>query len=188
MHTGLHALWMPILLSAVLVFVVSSLLHMVTKWHAGDFRALPDEPAARKTIGALNIPPGDYVIPRPMDMNEMKSTDFAAKMNEGPVVIMTVAPNGMTNMGQTLGIWFAYSVVVSILAGYVAAHAIPVGGSYLAVFRIVGTVAFCGYSLGLAQYSIWYHKSWSTTIRSMLDGLLYALLTAGAFGWRWPAA
>jgi hypothetical protein len=34
--------------------------------------------------------------------------------------------------------------------------------------------------------SIWYHRSWGTTLRYTVDGLVYALLTAGIFGWLWP--
>ncbi len=186
MHTGFVALWLPIILSAVLVFVASSVLHMATKWHADDWMAVPDEGAARTSIGALSIPTGDYMLPRAASMDEMKSPEYAAKMNEGPVLMMTVMPKGPPTMGKALGGWFAYSVVVSALSGYVAAHAVPQGANYLAVFRIVGTVAFCCYAMGLAQQSIWYHRRWGTTLKSMADGLLYALLTAGTFGWRWP--
>ena len=57
---------------------------------------------------------------------------------------------------------------------------------YLTVFRIVGTVTFAGYALALAQYSIWYGRAWSITLKSMFDGLIYALLTGGVFGWLWP--
>ena len=34
---GLAALWLPILLSAVIVFVASSLIHMVSGWHKSDY-------------------------------------------------------------------------------------------------------------------------------------------------------
>jgi hypothetical protein len=54
------------------------------------------------------------------------------------------------------------------------------------VFRVVGTTAFMGYALGLWQMSIWYKRSAVTTLKSTFDGLVYACLTAGAFGWLWP--
>jgi hypothetical protein len=68
----------------------------------------------------------------------------------------------------------------------VAGAALGPGRPYLQVFRLAGTVAFAGYSLALLQHSIWYHRKWSTTFLSMFDGLIYALLTGGTFGWLWP--
>ena len=38
----------------------------------------------------------------------------------------------------------------------------------------------------LFQMSIWYRRAWSTTIKTTVGGLVYALLTAGMFGWLWP--
>lgn len=42
-------------------------------------------------------------------------------------------------------------------------------------------------ALALLQNSIWYKRKWSSTLKSMADGLVYALVTAGTFGWLWPA-
>lgn len=183
---GLHALWLPIVLSAVIVFVVSSIIHTVLPWHKGDFRTLPDEERARSAIGPLAIPPGDYMIPRPSSMADMRTPEFMEKMNKGPVLIMTVYPAGRMSMGSSLVMWFVYSIVISTFAGYVAGRALGPGADYLNVFRFVGATAFLGYSGALVQASIWFRRSWGTTIRSMLDGLLYGLLTAGTFGWLWP--
>ena len=89
-------------------------------------------------------------------------------------------------MGPMLFQWFSFTIVVSIFAGYVAGHALPAGSSYLHVFRFAGATAFCSYSLAYWPMSIWYKKAWSITIKATIDGLLYACLTAGAFGWLWP--
>jgi hypothetical protein len=40
---SLAALWLPILLSAVIVFIASSIMHTVLPYHRGDYRGLPDE-------------------------------------------------------------------------------------------------------------------------------------------------
>jgi hypothetical protein len=116
----------------------------------------------------------------------MNSPEFIAKRNKGPVLVMTTW-SGTEGMGKSLALWFVYNVIVGLFAGYVAALVLPQGASYLTVFRIVGTVAFAGYALALMQHSIWYHLSWASTFRSMADGLVYALVTAGTFGWLWPA-
>ncbi|MFN2317324.1 MAG: hypothetical protein ABR551_14440 [Gemmatimonadales bacterium] len=183
----LTSLWLSILLSAVLVFVVSSIVHMVLKYHQNDFRRFPDEEAVRRALGPLNIPAGDYALPYAGSMEAMKSPEYAAKLNEGPVLHATVMPNGPFAMGAQLGQWFLFSVLVSVFAGYIASRTLPVGTDYLTVFRITGTVAFAGYALGDMPQSIWYKRGWGATFRSMFDGLLYALVTAGVFGWRWPS-
>jgi hypothetical protein len=134
----------------------------------------------------LAIPPGDYMIPRPSSSQEMRSPEFVEKMKKGPVVVLTVMPNGPVSMGRNLVLWFLYATVVGVFAAYVAGRALPPGAEYLSVFRFAGTTAFVGYALALWQMSIWYRRSWSTTIKAMVDGLIYALLTAGTFGWLWP--
>ena len=180
------SLWLPILVSAGIVFVVSSVIHMVLTYHKSDMGPLPDEAGVAGALRPLDIPPGDYVIPYAADSREMGSAEYVEKMNKGPVAFLTVLPNEPLGMGKSLALWFGYSVVVGALAGYAAGLALGPGAEYGAVFRIVGTVAFAGYSLAILQNSIWWHRSWSYTIKTMFDGLIYALLTGGAFGWLWP--
>lgn len=184
--TSLTALWLPILLSSVIVFVVSSIIHMVTGWHKSDYPKLPDEDAVRDALRPLAIPPGDYFFPCPSSHAEMRSPEFQEKLKQGPRAVMTVMPNGIPGIGKNLVSWFTYSAVVGLFAAYIASRALPPGAPYLAVFRFAGAVAFIGYSLALWQMSIWYQRSWLTTIKATIDGLLYGLLTAGTFGWLWP--
>jgi hypothetical protein len=82
--------------------------------------------------------------------------------------------------------WFLYCVVVGVFAAYIASRAVEPGGDYLQVFRFAGSTAFLGYTMALWQSSIWYHRSWKTNLINTFDGLIYALLTAGVFGWLWP--
>jgi hypothetical protein len=184
--TGMHALWMPIVLSAVIVFVVSSVIHMMSPWHKSDYPQLAKQDAIMDALRPFAIPPGDYMLPRPNDMSEMKSQAFIDKVNKGPKVVMTVMKPGMTGMGKSLGGWFVYLLVIDVFAAYVAGRALPVGADYLHVFRFVGVTAFLGFSAALWQLTIWYSRSMSITVKSTIDGLIYALLTAGTFGWLWP--
>jgi len=184
--TALHLLWLPILLSSVIVFVVSSIIHMALPWHKSDYPKVTNEDRVMDALRPLAIPPGDYMITRPSSREDMRSPEFAEKMRKGPVMMLTVMPNGPMSMGKNLVLWFLYSVVVGLLAAYVAGRALPVGAAYLHVFRFVGVTAFVGYSLALWQMSIWYRRAWSATIKATVDGLIYALLTAGTFGWLWP--
>lgn len=184
--TGLASLWLPILLSAALVFVVSSLIHMASPWHKSDYPKVPDEDRVMDALRPFAIPPGDYMIPRPSTREDMGSAAFAEKLRKGPVMIVTVIPNGPMSMGTNLALWFLYSAVVGVLAAYVTGRALPGGAKYLQVFRFAGATAFIGYSVALWQMSIWYRRAWSTTLKATVDGLIYALLTAGIFGWLWP--
>jgi len=184
--TSLLALWLPILLSAVIVFVVSSLIHMASPWHKSDYPKIPNEDRVRDALRPLAIPPGDYMVPRPSSREEMTSPAFMEKVKQGPNLIVTVLPTGPWSMGRNLTMWFLYAVVVGAFAGYVAARALPPGAQYMQVFCFVAVTAFIGYAVALWQMSIWYRRAWSTTIKATVDGLIYALLTAGTFGWLWP--
>jgi hypothetical protein len=184
--TGLVSLWLPIVLSAVLVFVASSVIHMMSPWHKSDYPKLPNEDAFRSAVGPLNLPAGDYMIPRPGTRGDLKSPEFLGKVEQGPNVVMTIMPNGPFSMSRSLGMWFVYILVVEIFAAYVAGRALPSGTEYLQVFRFTGAVAFAGFALALWQMSIWYRRAWSTTIKATVDGLIYALLGAGVMGWLWP--
>ena len=89
-------------------------------------------------------------------------------------------------MGKNLALWFVYCVVVGFFAAYVAGRALPPGAPYLRVFQLAGVTAFAGYALAVWQMSIWYRRDWTTTIKATIDGLIYALLTAGTFARLWP--
>jgi hypothetical protein len=182
----LTSLWLPILLSAVLAFVASFVLHMVLPFHRGDLRKVPREDEFLEAMRRLDIPPGDYAAPHGGGPEAMKDPAFIAKMSKGPLVLMTVSPGRAPTMTRELGLWFVYCLVVSVFAAYVTGRAVGPGTEYLEVFRFAGTTAFLGYSLALLQHSIWWRRNWGTTIRSMIDGLVYALLSAGVFGWLWP--
>ena len=180
------ALWLPILISAVLVFLASSVLHMVLPHHRTDWKTFPAEDEMMETMRRFNVPPGDYAMPYAASPAAMKDPAFVAKMKRGPVAFFTVLPGGGLSMGSNLVQWFVYCVVVSIFAAYLAGAAVPAGADYLEVFRFAGTTAFAAYTMADWQRSIWYKQKWSTNVKNSIDGLIYALLTAGVFGWLWP--
>jgi len=181
----ISALWMPILLSAVFVFIVSSIIHMVLGYHANDKHRLPDEERTMDALRQLNIPPGHYAMPKPNSMKDYKTEVFKAKMARGPVAFMHIFPPGI-GMGKSLVLWFVYSIVVSIFAAYIGSHTISPDADYLTVHRIVGCAAFMGYGLALFQEAIWGSTSWPATWKSVFDALVYGLVTGGTFGWLWP--
>ena len=185
---ALTSLWLPVLLAAVLVFVASSVIHMVLGYHNTDYAKMPREDDVLNALAPMAIPPGDYFLPYGGGMQAFKDPAFQAKWKRGPVATLTVMPSGANFMGTQLAQWFLFAAVTAFFSGYVASRTVPGGADYLIVFRVVGTTAFMGYALGLWQMTIWYKRSVVTTLKSTFDALLYACLTAGAFGWLWPAA
>jgi len=183
---SLFSLWLPILLSAVATFVISSVIHMALKYHNNDFAKLPDEEKVMDSLRPFQTPPGDYFYPHCNDSKVRGSDEYKQRCAAGPVGFVSIYPNGDFSMGASLVQWFIYSIVVGIFAAYVARLSLPAGTEYQLVSRVTGAAAFMGYGLALLQNSIWYKRSWAATGRSVFDALIYALFTGGIFGWLWP--
>lgn len=183
---SIAALWMPLVLSAVAVFVVSSIVHMVLKYHKADYKQIPNQDQVLAELGKANLPPGYYHFPYYADMKDCNTPEAQERFRRGPNGMLTLMPNSMANLGKFLGLWFVYCLIVSLFIAYLAGRILAPGADYLAVFRFVGTAAFLAYGLSCMVNSIWAAIPWSNTIRHMFDGLLYALVTAGVFGWLWP--
>ncbi len=182
---SLTALWLPILLSAVIVFVASSVIHMVLKYHQSDYRQLPEED---KLLGALRpagLTPGLYHFPH-CSHKEMNSPAMQEKFKQGPVGMLTVFPSGPIAMPKFLGMWFAYCLLIGFFVAYLTGRTVAPGAHYLAVFRVAGTAAFLAYALGPLVNGIWKGQPWSMVLKESFDGLIYSLLAAGTFGWLWP--
>jgi hypothetical protein len=184
---SLTALWLPVLLSAILVFFASTFVHMVLKYHASDYKALPNEEAVRAAIRNGNpATPAQYIIPHIADMKQMGSPETKKKYEDGPVAVLTLKRNGPFTMGPNLAQWFVFTLVVSFFVAWVTSQVLPMGTAYMKVFQVAGTVAFLSYAAGQLPASIWMGKPWSIAAKEVLDGLIYGLVTAGAFGWLWP--
>jgi hypothetical protein len=170
----------------VVVFIASSLIHMVIGWHNNDFGKLPNEDAVRDAMRAAQVAPGEYFFPCADNPKDNMSAEMQAKFAEGPSGKMTVFPTGPMNMGMKMTHWFFYCVIVGLFAGYVGSATLAAGTHYLHVFQVVGTAAFLAYAGGTWQDVIWWGMKPSVAIKHMADGLIYGLLTAGVFGWLWP--
>lgn len=180
------SLSLPILLSAVIVFVASSIIHMVLTYHYKDFKKVPNEDKFMDTLRGFNIPAGEYVVPFVGSSKEMGSPELLEKMKKGPGVIMTLSEGCTPSMTKSLVLWFVYTIIVGIFAAYVAGRALGPGADYLSVFRFAGVTAFACYNIAHWQDYIWYKRSMGRMVTATIDSLVYALLTAGTFGWLWP--
>jgi hypothetical protein len=177
--------WLPIVLSTVLVFVASSVIHMVLKWHKSDYRPLPNEDAVRSAIRAGNPTPGQYVMPYCLDMKSAQTPEMMQKFLEGPNAMVALMPNGPPRMGGALAMWFAFTFVIGVICAYVAGKSLPSTASFYQVCRLVGALAFLAYGAGSVQYAIWAGKPWPSVAKDLLDSVIYAALTALTFAWFW---
>jgi hypothetical protein len=182
---SLAALWLPIVLSAIFVFIASSLMHMLLKYHQADYRQLPEEDKLLAALRPAGLTRGLYVFPY-CTHKDMKSPAMIEKYKQGPVGMLTVFPSAPPAMPKFLGMWFVYCLLIGFFVAYLAAHTVPMGANYRAVFRVVGTAAFLPYGLGNLSNGIWKGQTWGMTIKEVVDGLVYGLLTAATFGWLWP--
>lgn len=181
---ALGSLWLPILVSAVIVFFASSIVWMLLPHHKSDWAQLPGEAGLLDAMRRAGVGRGQYRFPfcDPRD----KSPETAKKMADGPMGIMTVGPPGKPNMGKQLGVWFVYLLFVSFCVACLSSRVLPVGAAYPIVFHTAGGIAILAYAAALVPNAIWWGRSWSTTLKDVADGVVYGLLTAGVFGWLWP--
>lgn len=178
------SLWLAILLSAVFVFAASALVWMALPHHKTDWKGLANEDAARSAL--KGTAPGQYMIPFAGGWEAMKDPAVVKKIEDGPVGYLTMIPSGVTNMGGMMAKSFLYYVIVAGGVAYLASRTLDPGAEYLSVFRVAGTTAWFAFGFGVIPDSIWFGRPWSSTVKHLLDTLLYALLVGGVFGWLWP--
>lgn len=181
------SLWLPILVSAVFVFIASFLIHTVLRYHYTDMKKLPNEDAIADTFRKLNIPAGLYNMPHADNMKEMRTPEFREKMMKGPMGLINVWAGGPPSMMTPLVQWFVLLLVVGILAAYVAGRALGPGAEFRSVLRFAGVMAFACHTVAGYSESIWFRRPWSVSVKNTIDGLVYGLLTGLAFGWLWPS-
>ena len=179
------SLLLPIVVSAVAVFVLSMIVHM-TPWHRRDYGKLPDEDGVMKALRPFNIPPNDYVTPHPGSADYMKSKEYDDKRAAGPVMWVTIVPSGPWNVGKMMGLWFLFTVVVAATIACLVRTIVPPGGDAHAAFHYVAVITFLTYAMGIVPMSIWYERKWSTTLRYAVDAAVFALASGWIFSMLWP--
>jgi len=183
----LISLWLPILLSAVVVFVVSSLIHMVFKWHASDYRGFGNEEEVRASVRAKQPSPGLYAVPYCDDVAKMGSAEMLRKYEEGPVCQVLIGPKGVPNMGKTLGLWFLWALVISLVAAFLTVRFVGVApGQALVVAQSVASITFVAHGFGTVCESIWMLRPWSTSAKNLMDAALYSVGSGLVFYWLAP--
>jgi hypothetical protein len=180
------SLWLPVVVSAVAVWLASSIVHMVLKFHKADYKALGNEAAVAQAL--QGNAPGVYPVPYCADPSQMKDPAMQKRYQDGPVGLLTLIPNGPPNMGRYLGLWFVFCFLISFTAGYVARHVLQTDSAAQEIMRLTGAIAFVGYGYGHIMDSIWKGQPWSNTVRGLIDAVIYAVVTGLVFRFLWPGA
>src|SRR5436190_4111998 len=181
------ALWLPVVASTVVVFILSSVMHAVLKYHKKDFAQFPDEDALAQAVAKQNLAPGQYMAPFCGDGSKFKDPAFQERWMKGPNFLLVMGPSGKLTMGKSLGQWALNCFIVSFMTAYVARHAHLEGAAAIEIARITGTVAIMGYTLATMTESIWKWRPWSSTFLVLMDGVIYGLGTAACFALLWPS-
>lgn len=180
-------LWLPIVLSAVGVWIASFLTWTVLPTHKGDFVGLPEEKKFIDTVREMDVKPGNYGFPHFACHGDANAPEAKAMWKDGPVGFVTVMPTPCT-MGPKMIASSLLNVLVSFLIAYVAAGAIPKGATFSKVFQVVGTVGVLAYAFAHVPHGIWFGAYKKAIAANILDGVVYGLITGAIFAWRWPAA
>lgn len=187
MDVSLAQLWLPILIATICVFFASSIIWMLLPYHKPDIKFIPNESDFDEAIGKLNIAPGFYMYPNCQNSKEMKSEAFAARWKSGPwgtINVLEKQPNFGMNLLKT---FIAYGVITTMVA-YLAGIALGPGADYMDVFRVVATAGILGHCMGALAGAFFLGTPTRFIVTSFIDGVIFALITAGILASMWPAA
>ncbi len=185
MMQELFGLWLPIIVSAVAVFMASALAWMVLPHHKADWKGISGEDAFLGNLGSLGIKPGQYMFPFCESGVQMKDPQFKKRWDAGPHGTLTIW-SGPPNMGRNLTLTFIFYLVVGLFVAYLGAMALEPGERFIRVFRVTSVAAIIAYVFGMVPQAIWFGRPSRTLLMDVLDGLVYGSITGLIFGWLWP--
>ncbi|HEX3895281.1 MAG TPA: hypothetical protein VHW73_03640 [Rudaea sp.] len=183
----LMQLWLPIVLSAVFVFIASSLLNMLLQfWHRPDYHGFTNEEEVRAALRKGMTEPGMYNVPF-CTMEGMKTPEVKQKFAEGPLAMIALKAGAPMSMGAPLTQWFLFCLVISFLCALLAAHTLAAGTPSAHVFHVMALAALLGHAAGPIPNAIWWSHTWRSSLKHVIDGVIYALIVGATFMWLWPA-
>ncbi|MFG0329937.1 MAG: hypothetical protein ACF8PN_08570 [Phycisphaerales bacterium] len=180
-------LWLPILVSAVAIFILSFVAWVVMPHHKTEWVKLPDEERFKEAIRGMNIPPGNYIFPGCAKGEDMNSEAFKERYSAGPWGTLMVW-RGQPSMGRNLALSFLVYFIISVFVGYVGVLGAEPGMGFSEVFQITGTAAIMAYTFGALPGMIWFGATAKSFINHFADCIVYGAVTGAIFGWLWPAA
>jgi len=177
----LLGLWLPIVVTAVVLFFASFVAWMILPHHFGDRSKLDKENEFMDHLRDLNVQPGNYLFPYAASGKEMGSQEHQKRYAKGPRGTINIY--SMPNTGANLFCTLLFFLVTATIIGYVAWEALegwdPAKVTFLKVFQIVGAVGVLTYSSAGILNGIWFKKKLVTDI---VDGIVYGIITGLIFG------
>jgi hypothetical protein len=179
---SLASLWLPIVVSGVVVFFAAFLAWMALPHHRKDWGRLGNEDRFFEMLRDQGIEPGEYMFPwcHGLEKDEMQTRYKAGPW--GTLYVLDAQPNFARNLVLT----FLFYLAVSLLAGYVASMSLAEGADAAQVFRVVSVCAMMGYCLGSIPGEIFTGRRLRPMLACFADGVVFALITGGIFAWLWP--
>lgn len=185
---SLSSLWLPILVSSVLVFLVAGLIWTVLPIHRSDWQPVPNEESLLRAIREIGLGRGQYIFPHAMTPEGSKNPEARERLEEGPVGFLVLRESGVPNMGKNLGQYFIFVLVITYMIAYAVHVSMPPGAGFVDVMRSVTTAAVLAHGAAEVPAAIWFGRTWKSVWKSVLvDALIYGLITGAVFGWFWPS-
>lgn len=179
----LLSLWLPILVTTIVLFFASFLAWVVLPHHKPDIKRWPDEERLLTFIRESGAAPGDYLFPYIED-KDMKEDWAQARYNEGPWGMVKIWP-GKASMGGNMLKTVLYFFVVSAAVAYAGTLALTPGAPFMDVFQLIAVTAILAHTSGGVLREIWFTRPLRGKLMDFIDGLVYGLITAGLFAWLW---
>lgn len=180
-------LWLPILLSAAAVWLISLVFGMALPHHKQDWIGLSDEDGFMDFIRRNGIKPGNYLFPDFRTREALKSAKVEKALNEGPVGHLSVWRTPVTMGDKMVGAFIVHLVVATLIA-YLTRIALPGAAPFAKVFQIAGTAGILAYSFSFIPNALWFGAYKRTIVASIIDGIICGLVIGVIFAWRWQHA
>ena len=177
-------LWLPILVSGVVLFFASVAAWMALPHHKPEWKGLPNEDALAQTIRDTQIAPGQYMFPFAGKSEDWKNEDTKRRMQAGPHGSLIVWPTAQS-MGRNMLYTVIFFTVVNFVIAYLATMALGRGADFMSVFRFVGTAGVITYASANILNGIWFGRK---MLADVVDGIVYGVVTGLIFAALWPGA
>ena len=183
----IDSLWLPILLSAVAVWIASIVLGLPFFHHKTDWIGLPkgQEDALASFLRTSDVRPGNYLFPDFRTREAMESERVKKALNDGPVGHLSLWPTPL-GMGGKMAATFVVYLIVNTLIAYLTRVAIPGPASFARVFQVAGAAGVLAYGFAHLPSAIWWGAYRRTIVANVIDGMIYGCITGAIFAWRWP--
>ena len=182
----LAGLWIPIVVSAVVVLVASFVSQLIIGRYAAEWKELPEEEATIEHLQKSGIGPGQYLFPgrSPKSSQDLEETR-QQRMNSGPWGTVNIWAR-QPSMGRNLLQSFVFYLVTSFFVAYLATLALEPGAEFSPVFQVTGTAAILAYAFGGIPNAIWFGSHLRSALMDVINGIVHGLLTGTIFGMLWP--